>query len=429
MRREGGLTVKKLGRGLIIGYIVYLAAIAAYFFIGAKSGVPSAARGTPADPSLFMNTRQLAESAQYNALRHFISFASIPLEWGLYLFLLVSGFSRWLRNGSERLSRFFSVQMIVCFALLSLLSALVFLPVDFISYQLSLHYGVSVQPMGSWLKDQGISLAIDSLIGFAAILVVFFFIRRNPRHWWLPVWLLSIPFIVFMMYLQPVVIDPLYNHFQSLPNGPLKQEILGLAARSGIPADNVYEVDMSKQTHAMNAYVTGIGTHLRIVLWDTTVNQLSKSEVLFIMAHEMGHYVMHHIVWGIAAALAGLLIGLFLAARLLLWIVRRWGPHLNLTHPGDLAALPLVLLLFAMLSFAGEPLQNAVSRQFEHAADSYAIHLTQNRQAAISSFQKLSRASLGEINPPALVKWIQYDHPTMLDRIEYFEHVRLNGKK
>jgi Zn-dependent protease with chaperone function len=421
--------VKKIGWSFIIGYGVYLAAIAAYFFIGAKAGVPPAAKGTPADPALFMNARQLTESAHYNALRHFISFASIPLEWGLYLFLLISGFSRWLRNRSERLTRFFPMQMLVCFALLSLLSAAVFLPVDFISYQLSLHYRISVQPIGSWLKDQSVSLAVDSLIGFIALFVVFFFIRRSPRNWWLPVWLLSIPFIVFMMYLQPVVIDPLYNHFQSLPNGPLKQEILQLASQSGIPAHNVYEVDMSKQTHAMNAYVTGIGSHLRIVLWDTTVNQLSRQEVLFIMAHEMGHYVMHHIVWGIAAALAGLLLGLFLTAKILMWIVRRWGPRLNLSHPGDLAALPLVLLLFALLSFAGEPVQNAVSRQFEHAADSYAIHLTQNRQAAISSFQKLSRASLGEMNPPALVKWVQYDHPTMLDRIDYFENVSLNGKK
>lgn len=406
-------------------YGIYLVIMAAYFFIWVKAGVPPQAKGTPADPSLFMSQHQLAESARYNSWRHFISFASIPLEWGVYLFILISGFSRWLRNCSEHLSGLYLVQMLFCFAALSLISAAVFLPVDYISYRLSLHYGISVQPLQSWLRDQGIGFVVDSLIGFIGLATVFFFIRRNPRNWWLPVWLLAIPFIVFLMYLQPVVIDPLYNHFQSLPNGQLKQEILNMASEAGIPAHNVYEVDMSKQTNAMNAYVNGVGSNLRIVLWDTTVRQLSRPEVLFIMAHEMGHYVMHHILWGMAAALTGLLIGLFLAAKLLLWIIERWGPRLNLAHPGDLAALPLVLLLLATLSFAGEPAQNAVSRQFEHAADTYAIHMTQNRSAAISSFQKLSSASLGEINPPALVKWIQYDHPTMLERIDYFEHVTL----
>ncbi|WP_239984802.1 M48 family metallopeptidase [Sporolactobacillus pectinivorans] len=417
--------MKKIGWGFTSVYGVYLAFMAAYFFIWAKAGVPPNAKGTPADPSLFMNAHQLAESARYNAWRHFISFAAIPLEWGVYLFVLISGFSRGLRNCSERLSRLFIVQMFFCFAVVSLVSAAAFLPVNFITYRMSVHYGISVQSIQGWLRDQEISFAIDSLIGFITLAAVFFFIRRNPRNWWLPVWLLAVPFIVFMMYLQPVVIDPLYNHFQSLQNGQLKQEILGLATRAGIPANNVYEVDMSKQTHAMNAYVTGVGSNLRIVLWDTTVHQLSRPQVLFIMAHEMGHYVMHHILWGMVLALAGLLIGLFLAAKLLVWIVERWGARLNLSHPGDLAALPLVLLLFATLSFAGEPVQNAISRQFEHSADSYAIHMTKNRTAAISSFQKLSAASLGEINPPALVKWVQYDHPTMLERINYFEHVNL----
>lgn len=417
--------MKRFVRGFILFYVVYLAAIAVYFFVWAKTGIPADAKGTPADPAGFMDAARLSDSIAYNRWRHFISFASIPLEWGVYLLLLLSGFSRWIRNCSERLTGIFVVQMLVCFGALSLISAAVFFPVDLISYRLSQHYGISVQPGSDWLRDQGISFAVNSLIGFITLTAIFFFVRRYPRNWWLPVWLLAVPFLVFIMYLQPVVIDPLYNHFQSLQNGTLKREILQLAARADIPADDVYEVDMSKETNAMNAYVNGIGPHLRIVLWDTTVRQLRPREVLFIMAHEMAHYVKHHIVWSVALALAGLLIGLFLASKILLRVLQNMGARLNLSHPGDLAGLPLVLLILSLLSFAGEPAQAAVSRQFERSADAYAIHLTGDRQAAISAFQKISSSSLSEINPPSLVKWIQYDHPTMLERIQYLEHVKL----
>ncbi|WP_353947566.1 M48 family metallopeptidase [Sporolactobacillus sp. Y61] len=421
--------MKKVVRGFILIYLIYLIAIGVYFFLWAKTGIPAEAKGTPADPAQFMSKDRITESLNYNALRHFISFALIPLEWGVYLFVLISGFSVWLRNRSERITGHFLIQMLIGFAALSLVGAIVFLPADLISYQISRHYGISVQPFYDWLRDQGISLAVDSLIGFFALTAVFFFIRRYPANWWLPVWLLAVPFVVFLIYIQPVVIDPLYNHFQSLQDGRLKQEILQLAARAQIPADDVYEVDMSSETNAMNAYVNGLGSHLRIVLWDTTIRQLSPPEVLFIMAHEMAHYVMHHIVWAVTAALAGLLVGLILAAKFLLWAVQKWGARLNLNHPGDIAALPLVLLIFSVLSFAFEPVQGAISRQFERSADSYAIHLTGDREAAISSFQKISSASLAEINPPALVKWIQYDHPTMLERFQYLEQVNLKDKE
>ncbi|MCQ2009405.1 MAG: M48 family metallopeptidase [Sporolactobacillus sp.] len=417
---------KKVIGWFIALYTVYLLVMAAYFFVWSKSGIPATMKGTAADPSLFMNRKQLAESGSLNAWRHFLSFASIPLEWGVYLFVLIGGFSLWLRKCSERLSSFFIVQMFLCYVGLAVISALVFLPVEFASYQLSLHYGVSVQPLSDWLKDQGISTAIGTLIGFVAMSAVFFLIRRYPKNWWFPAWLLSIPFILFIMYLQPVVIDPLYNHFQSLQDGELKSEILQMASKAGIPAHNVYEVDMSNETNAMNAYVNGIGSHLRIVLWDTTVHRLSHAEVLFIMAHEMGHYVMHHIIWGTAAALIGLLITLWIAAKVHLWASARWGTKMNIVHPGDLSALPMLLLILSLLSFAGDPVQNMVSRHFEHQADEYAIEMTQNKKAAISSFQKLSASSLSEMDPPALVKWIQYDHPTMLERIIYLEHVKIN---
>ncbi|MCL1631090.1 M48 family metallopeptidase [Sporolactobacillus sp. CPB3-1] len=419
---------KKLIFWFVALYTLYLLVMAIYFFTLVKSGIPDKMKGTAVDPSLFMSRQQLGEADHLNAWRHFLSFAAIPLDWGIYLIVLIGGISLWLRKHAERLSPFFLVQLFLCYVALTLITALVFLPVDFASYQLSLYYGISVQPLTDWLKDQGISTAISTLTGFVCMSAVFFLIRRYPRGWWFPAWLLAIPFILFMMYIQPVVIDPLYNHFQPLQDGELKSEILNLATRAGIPAHNVYEVDMSNETNAMNAYVNGIGSHLRIVLWDTTVHRLNHREVLFVMAHEMGHYVMHHIIWGTVLALGGLLVILWLAAKIHLWASVRWGARINVFHPGDLAALPMLLLILSLLSFAAEPVQNAASRHFERQADQYAIEMTQDKKAAISSFQKLSASSLSEMNPPPLVKWIQYDHPTMLERINYLEHAERTGK-
>lgn len=414
--------MRKRLRWFLFFYLIYLAALAGYFFIWSGHDIPSFAKGTPADPSQFMSEAQLEQSAALNAWRHFLTFAVYPLEWGLYLALMVYGVSCGMRKISERISRRYLIQIAIYFLMLSVLSAAIFFPFDLASHQLSVYYGISVERFPDWLRDQAVSFAVGSLISFIMLAVVFFFIRRYPRRWWLPVWLLAIPFVVFMMYVQPVLIDPLYHHYQSLQDSALQEKILGLAAHAHIPAENVYEVDMSEETNAMNAYVTGVGSHLRIVLWDTTVERLSDSEVLFIMAHEMAHYVKHHVAWGMALSLAGLLAALFLAAKCHLRIVQRLGARLNLHHPGDLAAIPIVLLLFSLFTFAAKPAENAVSRHFERQADEYAIQLTKDKKAAISSFQKISAASLGEIDPPELVRFMEYGHPTMLERIHYLEY-------
>ncbi|WP_249712589.1 M48 family metalloprotease, partial [Bacillus cereus] len=107
-------------------------------------------------------------------------------------------------------------------------------------------------------------------------------------------WLLTIPFTIFVMIIQPVVIDPLYNDFYPLKNKELETKILSIAEQANIPAEHVYEVNMAQKTNSLNAYVTGIGSNSRIVLWDTTLNRLTDNEILVIMAHEMGHYEEKH---------------------------------------------------------------------------------------------------------------------------------------
>ena len=163
--------------------------------------------------------------------------------------------------------------------------------------------------------------------------------------------------------------------------------------------------------------MTGIGDNSRIVLWDTTLNRLSDDEILFIMAHEMGHYVMKDMYLNIIVYLFMTLIGLWLIAKIMPWMIRRYGSILKIKQMSNIQSFPLFLLISSFLLFFSSPLSNVVSRYQEVRADEYAMELMENPEAAVSTFQQLTKSGLGEVNPPVLVKWFRYSHPPMVERI------------
>jgi Zn-dependent protease with chaperone function len=278
------------------------------------------------------------------------------------------------------------------------------------------------------MKDELIDFWINYGTWLIIVPVVYWLMKKSTKRWWLYAWLLSIPFTIFMMFLQPVVIDPLYNNFYPLKDKALETKILTMADKAHIPAKHVFEVNMADKTNAMNAYVTGIGSNARIVLWDTTLDKLTDKQILFIMAHEMCHYVEKHIYFGIAGYLLLSLIGLYLANRLMEWIIRKWGNELKIPDKRDIRSLPLFLMILSVLLFAASPLTNLVSRYEESRADNYAINMTKDPEAAISSFQALTRSGLSQVNPPLLVKIFRYDHPSMLDRINKLEEYEIKHR-
>ena len=153
------------------------------------------------------------------------------------------------------------------------------------------------------------------------------------------------------------------------------------------------------------------------MLWDTTLNRLTDNEILFIMAHEMGHYVEKHIYFGIAGYLLLTLLGLWITAKLMRRLVARYGQVLKINKVSSICSYPLFLLITSILLFASNPVSNFVSRYQETRADQYAINLMNDREAAVTAFQKLTISGLSEVNPPLLVKWFRYTHPPMLERI------------
>lgn len=402
-------------------YILYGLFFYWYLYIAADGRLPDGMEGTAADPETFLTSREIQQSEEYSRVKNFLYFLSVPLEWIIFFAVLILGVSKKFQVWSEAASKFASVQTALYYFWLSLLVAFLTLPISFLSYRLSKEYHISTQPLSLWLKDEVTDFLVNYVLMVIAVIFLYFLIRKFEKRWWLLAWLASIPFTFFMMFIQPVLIDPLYNDFYPLKNKQLEEKILHLADQADIPANHVYEVDMSKKTNALNAYVTGIGSNSRIVLWDTTLNKLSEEEILFIMAHEMGHYVMKHIYVGIIGYLLLSFCGLYMIHRLMTVCIKRWGALLHIRSIRDISSLPLFLLLLGMLSFASSPLSGMVSRFQEKQADLYAIEMTKDEEAAVKTFQNLAKFSRSELNPPFLVKLFRYDHPTLLERIIYIQ--------
>ncbi|KGR74584.1 M48 family metallopeptidase [Ureibacillus sinduriensis] len=406
---------KKMSIAALVLYVVYAVGMYFYIFHGPSGGVPATLKGTVADPETFMTERELYLSDDYSKIRNFLFFVITPFEWLVYLLILLTGISRIFEKWAETKWKLFKNGAYLF--LLYLFTALIFYPIDIYRYQLSKEYGISTQDFSSWMRDYVIDFWVNFGTTLLLVLVLYWLIQKSAKKWWLYAWLLTIPFAIFMMYLQPVVIDPLYNEFTPLKDKQLEEKILKLANQADIPSEHVFEVNMSEKTNALNAYVTGIGDNSRIVLWDTTLNELTDEEILFIMAHEMGHYVEKHIYVGIASYLLSILVGLWLISKIMPWMVARFGKFLNIEKVGDIRSLPLFFVLVSFLLFISNPLSNYISRYQETRADEYAMELTGDAEAAVSTFQNLAKAGLSEVNPPWLVKIFRYTHPPMLERI------------
>lgn len=407
-------------------YVLFIGFLYLYLFNWNTGALSADEIGTAVDPATFLTGEELVLSEQYSNIRNLLFFLGIPYEWLFYLLILLLGIGKVFEKWAESTSKRWLFKSAIFTFCLSFASFLFFFPLGFVGYRLSKSYGLSNETFHGWMRDQLIDFWIKWVFLFIIVTFLYWLIRKSEKRWWLYAWFLSIPFTVFMMFIQPVIIDPLYNDFYPLKDKALEDKILSLAAKADIPAEHVYEVNMSEKTNTLNAYVTGIGSNSRIVLWDTTLTKLDDEEILFIMAHEMAHYVEKHIYFGIAGTLLLLLAGLFITAKLLDVLCDKYGEILRISDKTNLSSLPLILLILSVLSFAASPISNAVSRYQEERADRYAIEMTRDVDAGISTFHELTRAGLSQVNPPKLVKWFRYGHPTMKERIEMIETYEQN---
>jgi Zn-dependent protease with chaperone function len=347
--------------------------------------------------------------------------------WGLALpaLLLLTGFSAGLRDLAHRVTRRWYGALPLYFIAFSLLVYVINWPLSYYAGFVRQHaYGLSTQSFIDWQKDSLKALAVSLAFGCLLLWIPYGLLRNSPKRWWLYSTLAYVPIAFVIALIVPVAVDPLYHHFGEMKNKELEQKILALANRAGIDGTRVYEVDMSNETKATNAYVTGFLGTKRIVLWDTIIARLNERELLTVVGHEMGHYVLNHVAVGILLSSVAVLALLWGIDCLGTFFLSRYQARFGFSQLADIASFPLLLLMARLLLLAGEPAGLAVSRYFEHEADRFGLEITKDNHAMALAFVKMEDTNLGNPWPGLLYKVWRSTHPPVGERIDFANHYR-----
>lgn len=302
------------------------------------------------------------------------------------------------------------------------------LPLSLYGQTLALRYQQSVQGWGSWFRDWALGELIGCILTGFLLWILYGVMRRSAQRWWFYFWLASIPMVIFLMFVAPVVIDPLFNKFQPLEatQPALVAQIERVVQRGGlaIPRNRMFEMNASEKVNTLNAYVTGIGASKRVVVWDTTMRKMNTGQILFVFGHEMGHYVLGHNYVLIGVSCVVILVFLFLGFHLMHWALAKWGGTWQIRGVDDWASLPVLMLLLTVLSFLSEPVMNSIGRKIEHDADVYGLEVIHgivpdSPQAAAQAFQILGEVSLSNPNPSPFIQFWLYDHPSVSERVQF----------
>jgi Zn-dependent protease with chaperone function len=347
---------------------------------------------------------------------------AVIILWSLLISVgfLFTGFSAKLRSWAERLGRRWYFSYAIYFTAFVLIYAVLLLPLAFYGGFIHLHhYDLSNQSFARWLYCSIKGAAIVLAGGLAVGWIPFIVIKKSPRRWWLYLGLLTPIYLCFTLWIQPVLINPLFNKFTPLQDKELEAKILAEAARAGIQGGRVYQVNASVDTKMENAYVTGLMGTERIVFYDTLLQNMNQNELFFVMGHEMGHYVLGHRAKKMAFRSILILVSLYVAYLLAGPVIGRFKNRWGFATLSDLAALPLGMLAFWLFCFVDRPIDMAFSRYREHEADRFGLELTHENHAAATAFAKLMQGDLGVPRHGAFFTIWFDSHPCIADRIEF----------
>jgi len=349
---------------------------------------------------------------------------SLLLLWLFLGWKLGPTYRDWAEGASSKLF----VQVLVFAPLLILTLDLLDLPVGVFEQWELRNYGLSVERWGAWAWDWTKGEFVNVIIAIILISILYAVLRKSPTRWWFYFWLAALPLGVVLIFLQPLVIDPLFHKFEPLQqkDPALTAALEQMVARAGqnIPPERMYWMNASEKVNELNAYVTGIGSSKRIVVWDTTIAKMTTPQIVSVAGHEMGHYVLNHIPKALVIYALGSLALFYLGYRSIGWLLNWRGARWGIRATEDLASLPALLLLFSIFLLILTPVTNGISRYFEHQADQYALEVTHgltpdSAQVAAQALQVLGEVDLEYPDPSRLDVLLTDDHPPTRDRVRF----------
>ncbi len=358
----------------------------------------------------------LARTRDYTVSRSRFGFGASAFRHLLILIFLFGGVLPWYNELILSWDRSFVVSGIAFFLLLAYAGTLLSIPFDlYATFGIENRYGFNTVTPRLWVADQIRGLLISTLVLAVVLGGGLWLVQVSPRGWWFLVWSFYLFFGLFMMYVSPYVIEPLFNKYTAVDDPELEGDIRELMERVGIRVSRVFKMDASRRSTHTNAYFTGVGRVKRIVLFDTLLQKLDRREILAVLAHEGGHWKKKHLLKGIALSQFLALVGCYLAFRLTRSDLLT--ELLGVTPPSFFAKVFILGFLFGIVSFPLTPLLSALTRRYEREADAFAVRVTGDAEGLASSLVKLARDNLSNLHPHPWYALFYYSHPPVVERV------------
>ncbi|MCU1589431.1 MAG: yhfN [Frankiales bacterium] len=363
----------------------------------------------------FTKAEVAREVAYHSAIRP-PAYASLVLGLVLAGVLALTPFGARIVTGVARpAGGGFVAQVVLGTLALTAIGRLATLPLDALAERVLRRYGLSTQSWSGWLLDAVKGLGVATVMTSLVLLAVLGLVRYAPRTWWAWAAGVTAAFVILGSFVYPLLVEPVFNSFTSLPAGQLRSDLLSMAARDHVPVKDVLVADASRRTTSLNAYVSGFGSTRRIVLYDTLVKDATPAEVELIVAHELGHAKRQDVLHGTLLGALGSAAGVCALALLLSWtpLLRRAGA----SSPGDPRVIPLLLFVVAFASLLFAPATNLISRRIEARADVHSLDVTRDVPTFVASEQRLARTNLSDLDPNPFLYAMFSTHPTSPQRI------------
>jgi STE24 endopeptidase len=391
-----------------------------------QSAIPEAARIRPGVPfdataatAAYIATipaDKRARSDAYFEGGYWIQLWGFLLTVVIMLLLLGVGWSRRLRDWSERWGRWRWARTFLYYAAFVVITTLLAFPFTVYTDFIREHaYGLGTQSFGVWLGDQAKALGVGAVFGGLLATALYGVVRRLPRGWPALGSAVAVLFLIIGALIAPVFIAPLFNKYTLLSDARIRDPILRLARANGIEASKVYVVDASRQTTRVSANVSGVLGTERITLNDNLLRRCTLPEIESVMGHEMGHYVLHHVYTGIVFFTLVIIGGFALLRSGFAWATARWGEHWGVRGIDDPAGLPLVMLIFSIYFFVLAPATNTFIRSDEAAADIFGLNAV--REPDAFALVDLKVIEYRKVEPGPVEEFLFYDHPSPRSRI------------
>ena len=404
---------------LIAVLVIYLAVEGAEQFLQVLNMNHLARYGAEVPPGFaqYIDAATLTKMRDYSVAHARVDRVAALISIGLTLLFIFGGVMNWLNNSIAALDWQPVLSGVLFFLVLVYADTLVKIPFSlYNTFSLEKRFGFSNQTMTLWLQDLLKSLLLNTLLLGILLYGILWLIIALPQLWWLAGWIFVLLFTVFLLYVSPYVIEPLFNKYTPVEDRGLEERIRETMSRAGLKINRVFSMDASRRSSHSNAYFSGIGHVKRIILFDTLLANHTADEIIAILAHEAGHWKKKHVfkmlVLGQALALAGFYLAYELTA----------GDQLTelfkLDVPSMHAKLLLVTFLGTLVLFPLKPAMAYLSRFHEVQADDFAFDLTGSPHALAEALIKLGRDNLANLHPHPWYAAVYYSHPPLVQRVQ-----------